>query len=908
MLSRNEWFSWCAAGVAAKQVKKGLAPAPDLAAMGGEDVTAALISTWIASLHSEGRLLDEIVEEVERGRWLAAETDAAAAAFECVSAYRGNHYPDPDWWDAELFCFSFLESWVGRALSATDRGTVEETLRKRWLLGPEVVAALIDSPGEPEVSPSEAVDRLAESSPQFARFLEMDEVAEAKDEVLEELPELVADNEAVREFAAAIAVFRLLEQLVSKLEAEEIESELNSAGDQLKEWLKPALTALSPLESRPFMSPIEGEKTLRRALEETKRRHLIVMLGSALGMANGIADKLGGETLAPDWLGDEIFAGGARSGTFHFGPTAYLWLGLEPHEVPADGISGLHLALQQEGGRHLVEISFGVQDGEDSFYMDFGLGHSDETRRWLAQVVLSQRITMDVFEIEPGGGVRLLKRAAATVEELAEEIAPRVVAAIEDNGLAPLLTGKEMESHVIGGFAASENAKSELLLTLSSDAGGDDADVRSARQALLDSHVSRAWTLYNHGDPTDDERRVEAAMRTYAEARSRVLRQQDSLMSEDPQAAHRALVSPFARDGRAVVHFNFSNSHLEGFWSAEGGEDRDWLSFESVDLLSLIEATEPWLEGRRGDSDRLIAAAAPLAAEIDEALKDVGVSEIVMIPWGLLHGVPFGALPLGEEALGDRYAISYAPSLAILEPLLEPASSPKEGVELISAHGGTLPWADPEIHAAHVLCPDARVTPDEAPRAEVVEALQRGRLVHLASHGKWWRDDHFASHLDLCLPGPFERRISAAEIHRDLDLTGTELLILSACDTGRSPTLHRGIESYLGLDAAFLARGARAVLSTLWPIDDLAAMLFTTNLHARLLTQESLSAAFASSVNLLRSGAAHELPPDDPAGEALDATTSDWRDKAFEQKERLSSSRAWAAFRLSGVPWLVDPS
>jgi CHAT domain-containing protein len=185
--------------------------------------------------------------------------------------------------------------------------------------------------------------------------------------------------------------------------------------------------------------------------------------------------------------------------------------------------------------------------------------------------------------------------------------------------------------------------------------------------------------------------------------------------------------------------------------------------------------------------------------------------------------------------------------------------------------------------------------------------MQAGRIIHLATHGRWWRDDPFASSLDLRLRGPFDRYISAAEIYRDVSLSGAELVLLSACDTGRSPSLNHGIETYSGLDAAFLAKGARAVVSTLWPIDDLAAMLFMTSLHAELAGGHSLSIAFSRSVELLRAGAVANLADDHPVSAAIDAAGIAWRDVASERAHVLEATRTWSAFKVSGVPWLSRP-
>jgi len=762
--------------------------------------------------------------------------------------------------------------------------------------------------GEPGPGPLAEIEDRAAHSPLIARLLEEAEDAMAREGAA---AAEFANHRKIVELRRAVGFFYILKDLKKAFGEEpddqQARAELEDLGEKIKTITREEVMRLSTLESLGLTRASDSEQVLQQAVESTRKQIHVAALGPGIVIPNGLPDRLLDHTLATDYLTDEVFSAGGRSGLLAWGPTAYMWLVLEKHEIPREELLPLALGVPKD-----AEVPFQLTlqvaaDEDDPLCMSYRLGHSDGTRRWLAMFALSGRITIDVFEIADGHRLRLLLRATQEVKDLVEELRPRIIAAIESAEPAPLMTGNELEEHVLAGFGLSENAKSELLLTLGSDSEATDSDVAETRKKLLDAHVSRAWALYSNGDPSGAEARVEEAMRAYAEARSRVERKPRRMLV-DPQAAHRDLVADFARDGRVVVHYNFKSSHIQGFWTANEGEDWGWISGEQLDLNRLVEVAKPWLAGQHGDVEELLAAAEPIALELDEALSEVEVDEVLVIPWAVLNGVPFAAVPLKGGAFGDRYRVSYAPSLAMLRPLVDAGDSPKTSTELISAHDGSLTWADSEVKAASTFYREVTVTPDRSPREQVVQAIERGRIVHLATHGEWWRDDPFASSLDLRSGGPFDSHISAAEIHRDVDLSGAELVTLSACDTGRSPSLRQGVETYSGLDAAFLAKGSKAVISTLWPVDDLAAMLFMTNLHAELALATPLTEAFPRSVDLLRSGQAKALPADHPVSVALDAVGDGWRPAAAERADAFRAPKHWAAFKLSGVPWLSRPT
>ena len=120
-----------------------------------------------------------------------------------------------------------------------------------------------------------------------------------------------------------------------------------------------------------------------------------------------------------------------------------------------------------------------------------------------------------------------------------------------------------------------------------------------------------------------------------------------------------------------------------------------------------------------------------------------------------------------------------------------------------------------------------------------------------------------------------------------LDLTGVELTVLSACETGLGESA--GGEGLLGLQRAFQAAGARSVVASLWSVDDPATQDLMEQMYEHLWKGKGVPASLASA---MQKAQVELLRGERPRGVKLELGDQD-------QGGRLEPFY-WAAFVVSG--------
>lgn len=329
--------------------------------------------------------------------------------------------------------------------------------------------------------------------------------------------------------------------------------------------------------------------------------------------------------------------------------------------------------------------------------------------------------------------------------------------------------------------------------------------------------------------------------------------------------------------------------------------------------------------------------------------------KILLVPDGALGTVPLAALPYEGRTLGDRFLISYVPSLAVLYKLRGSSRAFHPRIPVIAFGGayyrrGSAPPASVQEQrtglgfreAGLADLPDTRAEIEDVRRLyygndargaafifggpfaseQVLKALNAGmdrgpdrfslkdvRVIHFAAHARAEARLPETSRLILSNPAlisgeenaavrkrfpAFEKEdgsVLAAEVIA-LQLSA-EIVVLSACQTGLGEIT--GTEGVVGLTQAWMIAGAKGVLVSLWDVSDFGTRVLMHEFHSGLVRGLDPRNALAGAQRALRDGKWRH-GPFSAAGLYL---APDEAPKKFSDID-LSAPYYWAGFQYWG--------
>ncbi|MBD2165342.1 CHAT domain-containing protein [Calothrix membranacea FACHB-236] len=202
---------------------------------------------------------------------------------------------------------------------------------------------------------------------------------------------------------------------------------------------------------------------------------------------------------------------------------------------------------------------------------------------------------------------------------------------------------------------------------------------------------------------------------------------------------------------------------------------------------------------------------------------------VIFIPHQSLFLVPFAALQdKNNEYLIEKHTILTAPAIQMLELtrkqrqkltakdvlVIGNPTMPKVGIPPVQLE--PLLGAEQEAKTIASLLNSKAIIGDDATKAAFKQKLSSARVIHLATHGL----------LDDTTKG-IETAIAFAPAANDDGLLtpaeivnlpiNAELVVLSACDTGRGTITGDGV---IGLSRSLITAGASSVIVSLWSVPD----------------------------------------------------------------------------------------
>jgi CHAT domain-containing protein len=270
-----------------------------------------------------------------------------------------------------------------------------------------------------------------------------------------------------------------------------------------------------------------------------------------------------------------------------------------------------------------------------------------------------------------------------------------------------------------------------------------------------------------------------------------------------------------------------------------------------ADLRRKVAALLTALEDPK--SDPLPASQELYRVMIGPIEQDLRGAKAKTLMWSLddvLRYVPIAALNDGKQYMVENYRnVVFTPASV---GRLKDAPSAKNGGGLGMGVSkdydglGALPQVpselrgiihDETVEGSNGVIPGTMILDDAFTEKNMANALEKGhRLVHIASHFVLQPGNETDSY--LLIGGKDEGgkgyHLTLAELRTDPRLTfsDTDLLTLSACQTATSGSAADGHEVD-GLGILAQQRGAKAVMATLWSVDDESTGLLMADFYAR---------------------------------------------------------------------------
>ncbi|SHO81258.1 hypothetical protein MNB_SV-15-824 [hydrothermal vent metagenome] len=285
------------------------------------------------------------------------------------------------------------------------------------------------------------------------------------------------------------------------------------------------------------------------------------------------------------------------------------------------------------------------------------------------------------------------------------------------------------------------------------------------------------------------------------------------------------------------------------------------------DYLNIrIEEFRYNIENNIRDNNRILKDIFDILTQSIDSIKLTTLSnelknktELIISPDGLLNLLPFEALYDGEKYLIETKTISYISSAKEFVRGLKREKvnnkndivafgdanfdmkfdSGSRGVPLLlKEEFSNLPATKNEIEAISKIYPNAKIYTNDKASVENLLNIKNPKILHLATHGFYLKDEdtHPLEKSGLAFSGASRaskvgdtRGIITALKISTMDLNDTDLVVLSACESGLGDI--NSSDGVMNLSSAFIQAGAKSVIISLWKINDEATSILIQDFY-----------------------------------------------------------------------------
>ncbi|WHX18568.1 CHAT domain-containing protein [Streptomyces malaysiensis subsp. malaysiensis] len=855
-----------------------------------------------------------------------------------VRTVRGNGVPWERWWDVRGLSELLVELWTGRRLSTNSRERVRHELTALWRAPSQLLEIILENAENPFTClPS---DFLSESTTGVARnfmhaFVRLGKVKVVfGEDVLRCWPQL-ADRpdlaQIVQRWCRRNDLERVSRRVCVPLEVDGFRIDLDTWDARLRQLL----SRLSAYEQTLMMPSTDDDRYSEKCL----------LAGQGLQQSRLLGDndllwdsKFGVQgTSVPEWMVEEIVTCGTRFFHTQVGPHP-VWL--------ATAETDLHLAAMQalmgpdtQGGFEVENYSDGLRlwlhfpvpsgDPGPAFQVPYTYSLSWVKHAWeLLHLATVGYARLAIVQLIGDGELRavgsmwlpLPDEVCARCKEAAVRALRRLVGD-ETQLIIQRATTEGRGQAAEAAFWSAENAKGEdihdeVALVSNFD---EYKHFMSAARYLGHVRAQYAASLLDRGVEGADVR-----MQLAEEERLRTLELlRGALDAKKEEAGASGILQTFPLSGQTLfVHLinRFGRLQLAAGWGGSDCMNCHLFSCAELSLDYLAEAIREWV--RRPPEcqghvwpdhlQRLLGACTELAQSITEITAGYQFRRLVLSPTPPMELLPLHAVPLDtvhSVTLSDVFDhVAYAPTARLVSAIQRSERRQAEVEVLVVPHSGAgIPGIDPiggpiiEAHVIATLRGGAIVLrEEEATPARALQEMSKARIVHVASHGLT-HPNRWAAGLALQGKTLGQATLTTSRILADGTFSSVDLVILNACRTGTHESTTLAVQTLRSLESAFLARGARAVISTLWEITDLQGLVFSAVLHAHLGVGVDPHTAYSDTIRYLRTHQWRVVSRCEAVVSAesiISVNLPGWR--SYLDQQASENPLFWAAFKITG--------